>query len=270
METTNVLVVFDPTRPEQPALQRAAAIARERSINLVLFCCIHADLDKSVDRAEEIRWRIEAQRVKLALAVLPLLEQDVEVDTEVEWDKDWYGAVVRASIRHSADLVLKSTFRHSQARRLLNRSSDWTLIRECQCPVLLVREGERPDMGRILAAIDIRAGDESYQRLNRQIIDFSQRVLDTERAEVHFINAFQDLGEFPDRNALVRNCGVNSDRIHIQMGDPDEVIVESARNLEAALVVVGNSGRTRLSAMINGNTVEKVLDKLECDVLSMP
>jgi universal stress protein E len=36
------------------------------------------------------------------------------------------------------------------------------------------------------------------------------------------------------------------------------------------MVVVGNSARSGLSAMVNGNTVEKVLDKLECDVLSMP
>jgi universal stress protein E len=54
------------------------------------------------------------------------------------------------------------------------------------------------------------------------------------------------------------------------MGDPDEVIVNGARELDASLVVVGNSARSGLAAAINGNTVEKVLDRLECDVLSMP
>lgn len=270
MEFTNIFVVYDPTRPEQPALERAAAIAGESSINLHVFACIYADLDKSADKAEETKWLIEGQKEKLAAAVAPLVEQGIDVLTEVEWDGDWYSAVVRASIRHSADVVLKSTYRHSSRQRILNRTSDWTLIRECQCPVLLVREGERSDMRKVLAAIDVRAEGKSYERLNQQIINFSQQVLDTSSAEVHFINAFKDLKAFPDRNELIKNCGVSSDRIHIQMGEPEEVIVDRARDIEASLVVVGNSGRSGLSAVINGNTVEKVLDKLECDVLAMP
>ena len=48
------------------------------------------------------------------------------------------------------------------------------------------------------------------------------------------------------------------------------MIVNHARSLNASLVVVGNSARSGLAAMIRGNTVEKVLDKLECDILSMP
>ena len=40
--------------------------------------------------------------------------------------------------------------------------------------------------------------------------------------------------------------------------------------VEASLVVGGNSARSGLSAVFKGNTVEKVLDKLDCDVLSMP
>ncbi len=270
MEFRNVLVVFDPTRSEQPALDRAAVIAADSGVRFVVFACIHEDLEGHPNRAEETRRRIGLQREQLAQAVAPLVEQGAAVTTEVEWDRNWYDAVVRASIRHDVSVVLKSTYRHSARQRILNRTSDWTLIRECLCPVLLVREGEPRDMHKILAAIDIRARSEAYDRLNRQIIDFGQRVLDSPRAEVHFINAFQDLKEFPDRNELVRSCGVDSSRIHIQMGDPEEVIVDRARELGASLVVLGNSGRSGLSAMISGNTVEKVLDKLECDVLSLP
>ena len=46
--------------------------------------------------------------------------------------------------------------------------------------------------------------------------------------------------------------------------------MRGANELDASLVVVGNSARSGLSGAISGNTVEKVLDKLDCDVLSMP
>ena len=69
---------------------------------------------------------------------------------------------------------------------------------------------------------------------------------------------------------LIRSTGIESDKIHIKLGETDKVIIEHAKKLDVSLVVVGNSARSGLSAAFLGNTVEKVLDKVECDVLSMP
>jgi len=270
MEFRHIFVVFDPTRSNQPALERAATIAAEVPVNLHVFACIFLPLDKDVDKAEEVKELIAQQQATLNSAVAPLIDKGIAVTTEVEWEKDWYQAVVRASIRNGADAVLKSSYPHTARQRILNRTSDWTLIRECLCPVLLVKETETSGNRRILAAVDIRAEKGSYEKLNQQIIEFSHRIMDGTNAEVHFINAFQEMKAVPDRNALIENCGVSSDRIHIQIGNPDDVIVARARDLDASLVVVGNSARSGASAMISGNTVEKVLDKLDCDVLSIP
>lgn len=272
MEFRNIFVVFDPTRPNQPALERAAIIAAEVPSELHVFVCIYSELDKGADKSAQIRKLIAEQQATLDRAVAPLLEKGIVVTTEVEWDKDWYKGVLRASISNNADVVLKSSYRHSQAQRILNKTSDWTLIRECLCPVLLVKETEVPQNRKVLAAVDIRPEKGSYDKLNQQIIDFSRQVMDRSGpgAEIHFVNAFDQLKAVPDRNALIKNCGVSSDRIHIQMGNPEEVIVQRAKAIDASLVVVGNAARTGVSAMINGNTVEKVLDKLDCDVLSIP
>jgi len=202
--------------------------------------------------------------------VAPLLEQGIAATTEVEWDRDWYHAVVRASIRSHADVVFKSSYKHSSSQRVLNRTSDWTLIRECLCPVLLVKKETVQDVRKVLAAIDIREEKANYGKLNERIINFTRRVMDSQSAEVHFINAHRDLASFPDRNALIKGCGVDSDRIHIKLGKPEDVIVENARGLDVSLVVVGNSARSGLSALVNGNTVEKVVDKVECDILALP
>lgn len=269
MEFTKVLIVYDPTRETQPAFERAVAIAGTTPAKLHVFACIYSDIPRSEQKPAHIRALLAEQKAVLDNITAPLHARGIEATTEVEWDKDWYQAVVRASVRNSADVVLKSSFRHSAGQRVLNRTSDWTLIRECLCPVLLVKEGSSGNMRKVLAAIDLRKGRD-YATLNRHIVDFSQKVVEGNDAEVHFINAYQDLQESPDRNALMKYCGVGSDRIHIQLGEPEDVIVNHARSLNASLVVVGNSARSGLAAMIRGNTVEKVLDKLECDILSMP
>lgn len=270
MKFNKLFVVYDPTQSEQPALERAAAIAQELSVKLYLYACIYEDLDHAPKDSKERVRLISRQKDTLTQAVILLRGRGVDVTTEVEWDNDWYRAVVRASLRSGADVVLKSSYHHSSAQRVLKKTSDWTLIRECHCPVLLVKQGDVGGMNKVLAAIDIRDDSGAYSQLNEHILGFSRQVLDSRNAEVHFINAFKDLKSTPDRNALVRSCGVDSERVHIRMGEPGQVIVDSARELGAGLVVVGNSARTGLSAVISGNTVEKVLDKLDCDVLSMP
>lgn len=270
MKFNNLFVVYDPTQTEQPALERGAAIAQELSVNLHLYACIYSDLDDASEDSEERVRLVSRQKEALTHAVTLLRGRGVNVTTQVEWDKNWYQAVVRASLQNRADVVLKSSYQHTSAQRVLKKTSDWTLIRECHCPVLLVKQGDTRDMNKVLAAIDIRDDNGNYGELNEHILGFSRQVLDSRNAEVHFINAFKDLKSTPDRNALVRSCGVDSERVHIRMGEPDQVIVDSARELGAGLVVVGNSARSGLSAVINGNTVERILDKLDCDVLSMP
>ena len=270
MKLKKLFVVFDPTRSHQPALERAANIAGVAGAELHVFACIHETLDKNEDKAEQTRKLIAEQREVLEEALEPIHERGIFATSEVEWDKDWARAAVRASIRHHADVVLKSSYPSSPHKRVLNRTSDFTLIRECVCPVLLVKECETCDSRRVLAAVDMSASTESYAKLNDQIIELSQKMMEAANAEVHFVNAFKELKAVPDRKELIEKSGVDSERIHIQRGAPEDVIVKQARNLDAGLVVVGNSGRSGVLAMINGNTVEKVLNKLDCDILSIP
>jgi universal stress protein E len=270
VEFTNIFVVYDPTREEQPALERAALIAGETGSKLHVFASIHAEIARSAEKSKAIKGLIDHQKDVLDRAVAPLIEKGLAVSTEIEWDSDWYQAVVRASVKNGADVVLKSSSPHTSSQRILNRTSDWTLIRECLCPVLLVKNDTDTDSRRVLAAIDFSTEKEAYEDLNRRIIEFSQRVMDNKHAEVHFINAHRDLASTPDRNALIRSCGVESDQVHIRLGDPEDVIVENARLMNAGLVIVGNAARSGLSALVKGNTVEKIVDRLECDVLSMP
>ncbi len=270
MELNKLLVVHDPTRDEQPALDRAAVIAAEIGASLHLFGCIHGDIS-GVDReAEEVKRRLGEHRKKLDACLAPIAATGVDTESEVEWDKDWYRAVVRAAARNHADMVFKSSFKHSSSQRILKPTSDWILIRECLCPVLLVKNTAPPDVPRILAGIDISVRTEPYEKLNEHILEFSRRLVESEKAEVHVVNAFPDFRVKPDRKKLIELSGLDSSRIHIKLGPPEKVIVNTAKALDASLVIVGNSHRSGLAAMLHGNTAEKILDKLDCNVLAMP
>ena len=119
------------------------------------------------------------------------------------------------------------------------------------------------DIGKIFVVYDPTT--DTQHALERAIL-----LADRAELEVHFVNAHQDLPDRPDRGSLVRACGVPGDRVHIKMGDPDKAIIDCAREVKADLLVIGNSARSGLSALINTNTAETVLDELDCDLLALP
>lgn len=270
MQIANIFVVYDPTTDTQPALARAAVIAQQDKVKVHIFSCIYTDLEKSEEASGARKKLLSAQQEIVAGAAAALIEKGIEVSTEVEWAEDWYQAVVRASVSNGADVVMKASHKHSATQRLLKHTSDRTLIRQCDCPVLLVKAEVNNDARKVLAAIDTRVEKNAYEQLNANILDFCSRYMIMDNAELHFVNAHADLPDRPDKGALVRAFGVAADKIHIKMGEPDDVIVETAKTLGVNLVVIGNSARSGLSALINTNTAEKILDELDCDLLALP
>ena len=93
-EYTKLFVVYDPTREDQPALERAADVAVEISAELHVFVCIHSDTVKSEGQSDQIVALIAQQQSVLDVALAPLVERGITFSTEVEWDKDWYHAVL--------------------------------------------------------------------------------------------------------------------------------------------------------------------------------
>ncbi len=266
MQTDQLFAVYDPTTEDQLALNRALKIAEHEGSKVHVYACIHDDT--SPESGQEAG--VAMQKAILESAVAAARENGIEVSTEVEWAKDWYSALVEAVKRCDPGLVLKSSQRHTKGQRRLKKTSDWVLIRESTCPVMLVKTEMRPGPRKVLAALDIASENkEAYGELNEKILKFCERYSEIGDVDVHFINAHKDLPTRPDRGTLIRVCGVDRDHVHIKMGDPDRVIVKKAKKLDANLVVIGNSARSGLSALMKSNTAEKVLDKLKCDLLAL-
>lgn len=278
MASTRILVVYDPTTDSQPAIARAAALAKsarkysDAEIKIHVYSCIYAKIPKSGAQAAQKAVLISAQKDIVERAVSALADKDVPVEVEIEWNKDWQTAVGEAAERIGASAVFKSSHKRSASLRLLKNSSDRALLRQCPYPVLLVKSAEEPtgEQRVILAAVEYRTEAGVYDELNRRIVALCQSLFVAEQVKVHFVNAYTELSDYPDKGKLVRACGVPNDQTHIKMGEPDDVIVEVARELGADLVVIGNHARDGFAAVINNNTAEKILDRIDCNLLALP
>ncbi len=265
MEFERFLVVFDPTSDEQPALDRARILAGQLDASIHLYACINEEQSTGGDRAATLA----AFEVRLEAAAQPLRDDGLNVTTQVTWSNDWYKCSVKAAEDSAADLVLKSSFSHSRSQRVFKRTSDWTLIRECAAPVMLVKDGDERDLDKVLVAVDGRREQVSSNEANARLLDISSRLIERDNVEVHVLSTSDKLSNMPDRAALSRLTGVPGERLHIRVGDADDLIIELAESLHVGTLIIGNSKRSGVTAALNNNTIERVLDRLDCDLVAI-
>lgn len=60
---------------------------------------------------------------------------------------------------------------------------------------------------------------------------------------------------------------VGEGRVHMIAGKPSKTLVPFANEINASLVVMGAVSKGILETLFIGNTAERVLDKLSCDIL---
>jgi nucleotide-binding universal stress UspA family protein len=76
--------------------------------------------------------------------------------------------------------------------------------------------------------------------------------------------------ELSHADRLAVSHGVKRVRTESQSGDPAEVIIRSAREKNADLIVVGRRGRGRLAGLLLGSVSQKLVALAPCAVLVVP
>ncbi|MBW8191517.1 universal stress protein UspE [Neiella marina] len=290
------LVVIDPTSDEQPALSRAFQLAAKTGASVHAFLSIYdfsyeMTTMLSVQEREAMRETvIDSQRDWLA-EVLAKYQTDVNCEIHVVWHNRPFEAVIHHALRCGMDLIIKATRAHDSLKSVIFTPTDWHLLRKAPVPVLLVKEHEWPENGKVIAAVDAGNHEDSHAGLNQVIVKKAKNLASLINAETHLVNSYPGAPlnisvEIPDfdpesyNNAvkkhheselrkLAEEAAINAECCHVGEGLPEDVIPAYARNIDAELVVMGTVGRTGLSAALIGNTAEHVIDQLNCDVLAI-
>ena len=299
-EISQILSVIDPTAEAQPALERAAFIARRTGAELELFICYYNEYltrDWLFDAPSLDTTRkelIEGQEKYLEELAAPLRSAGLTVRTSVLWDRPLHSGIARHAAAIGADLVFKDTHRHSAVSRALFSNTDWNLVRTCASPLWLVKPGPWPDKPVFIAAIDPMSEHDKPAALDDDILVLAEAMANAAGAEVHAFHAYDPrlvvstatanayipvslpLDEIAERmrkqhgkrfDEIVGFHRIDAARAHLVEGAAHEELPELARKLNAALVVMGAVARTRLERLFIGSTAERALEHLPCDLL---
>ena len=134
---SRILCVVDPTRPVQPAMTRAAWLAKRSGATIDLLICYYNEYlsgDRFLDSAalsEERDEIIKGYKEKLETMANPLRDDGLTMTTTAVWDHPLHEGIVRQAVELEADVVFKDTHHHSALSRTLFTNTDWNLIRTC-------------------------------------------------------------------------------------------------------------------------------------------
>jgi|SRR5688572_13771794 universal stress protein E len=293
-----LFAVRNPEAAQQPGLEKALSIARAFGASLELFHAIAEPVyaqrlpvsDETIDRLRE---RIE-ERVRLRLARLTMVarERGLTVENFVAWDYPPHEAVVRRAVASGADLIIAECHRGARTRAWLMHLTDWELLRTSPLPVLLLKSARPYRHPLTLAAVDPGHLHAKPLDLDSHIVASAREFSKVLRGSLHLMHAshpsvfalalgdpginaaalsmtYEDL-QVQERETFekfIAGIEVPRARTHLVKGEPVVAIPRVARKLGAQLVVMGAVSRSGLKRVFIGNTAERVLETLPCDVL---
>ena len=293
-----LVAVKSPEARRQPGVDKAIHIAKQLGASIELFNAITSPVfvelhplsgNPLADLRREVLALRQQQLEKLATRAR---RRGVEVQCAVEWDFPPHEAIVRRAQVFGADLIIAECHQGKRLRPWLLHLTDWELLRTSKLPVLLLKDERRWRKPVVLAAVDPSHARAKPARLDTVIVEQGLRLARALKGkfEVMHANHPSTLGllagdpaidgatvaaAYEQQLALGRRQFerfANRARVpqasrHLVDGDPMTAIPHLARKLGASLVVMGAVSRSGLKRLFIGNTAERVLGALHCDVL---
>jgi universal stress protein E len=293
-----LFAVRKPGGAHQPGFSKAIQVARALGARLELFHAMHVPRFDELallqdDTVDELRERVEEHaRIPLVRMCAQARKHGVQVEHSVEWDYPPHEAILRRAAESGADLVIAECHQGSRTRPWLIHLTDWELLRTSPFPVLLIKNDKPYRHPLTLAAVDPARAHGKPRALDASVIDSAREFSKALRGTLHIGHAnYPTIAGLPhppsrkDRKwttlsydelleqereafeALRDEMQVMRARAHLVTGNPATEIPHLARGLGAQIVVMGAVSRSGLMRVLIGNTAERVLGALPCDVL---
>ena len=292
-----ILVVVDPSaQGRQSAVDKAIQLAGCLKASVELLIC---DTASSNDGRVASLQALQAPPSTVELLELldklasPAHAAGISVKTSVIAGRSLHDTLLDYIRGSNADIVIKDTHHHSLARRTFFRNTDWHLSRGCPIPLLLTKSRAWRNTPIVMAAVDPTHVNEKAVRLDRHILYCAASFAAQLGADLHVIHTFvpaafanavvsgklsmspeysealqvENTYRFGEIERLVGPYGVSREHLHVEMGPPEDCLLDTVNDHQTDVMVMGASSHGRWHRTLVGSTAATILESLPCDFL---
>ncbi len=221
----------------------------------------------------DIREIVERRHEQLEHNARELLGRGVEIHTSVRWDSPAYAGIVRQVLRREPSLLVAQSRETRRAERLGCPRTDLKLIETCPCPLLLIKTVRPLSGARIVAAVDPLGAHAKPRDLDGAVIEAAQRLAGALAGQVLVFHAPdpQAARRREDLESRVRDLAerysVAAADVRVVEGGVEERLAGLVLSQAVSIVAFGAVSRGLVRKALAGHTAERLLDRLDCDVL---
>lgn len=307
-----ILCVVDSKEDCTDALERAVTLAENNQASLSVLdvvsrVTVGIGMPDGGPISAELQSRMVTAHMQSLEALVQPYQKRVSITIEVRKGTRFL-EIIQKVLSDGYDLVIKVPEKLAWLDRLFG-SDDMNLLRECPCPVWLVKPQAEKAYRRILATVDV---DDSYppaelklqQALNLKVLKTAASLALSEFAELHVVHVWHAVAESAMRGAFMHTPETEitayvaqvrqrletsldglvqevtsklgqdavkylNPRTHMVKGWAHKEIPVLAGQLAADVIVMGTVARTGIPGFIMGNTAETILNQIDCSVLAI-
>ncbi|MDZ7686672.1 MAG: universal stress protein [Gammaproteobacteria bacterium] len=268
LQLDNIFCVIDPTTNNQRALTRAVSVARNADATIHAHLCFAMPAGMHVNDMESFREaELTRQTLWLDAILQPHRDEGLKIESEVQCDDNWREALVNAAREVKAGLIVRSSYRHTTLQRRVLKTTDWTLLRQAHCPVLLVKSDRVGKSEKVLVALNVMDKSKAHEKLTDNVIDHARTIVDRSGSELFAVNAYHGRENFVHPPDLAKRVGIDRNKAYVGEGAPEDVIAEQLKNWRIAAGGDRLLARKGVSELVVGDTAERILDKINADVM---
>lgn len=294
----NLLVVVDDALSMSYLLEKAQKLAgEETSVHIVqvIYEGVAEISTSAIDDSARLKtFILESAEAQLEDALEGVRSRFKHLETATLWNARTWEGVLHAAERVDADLILRATGESEglgeRVASVVRTPDEWNLLRHARVPVMLVKAAAWHKDTTVISAVD--AFDDSHAGLNQRVIRQAAQLAGLLGADLDVVYAYPlfepwvgELGavksyaeikasveeEARERvSGIAVEAGVSFRHLHLEEGQTPQVLARLVEDSEAALLVVGTHAREGVRGVLLGNTSERILHAVDCDVVTVP
>ena len=205
--------------------------------------------------------------------------EDYQVSSEVVWAHPRYEVICEKAGEFNADLVVRHCRAYTKIEHNSLSNDSWQLVRNCNRPLLLVKEKAWNERPVLMAAVDPMHTDHKPLRLDNLILDAAATISSQLGGEFHIVHAYAEAarpfaapGQIKEAHSeafteLLSDYNFEEKYIHLVDETPIDALQHYVESLHTDVIVMGAISRSRLSEVLIGSTAERVIDYIKNDIL---
>ncbi len=260
------LLATDGSEYSEGAIREALSLSKQCSSKLIAVSVVKTNLEFEVNMPQVIEKEEEETSKHLEAIKMRASQEGIDCETSAPHSDEPYRDIVDLAAKSRAGVIIMGRHGRTGLPRLMMGSVTARVIGHSPCNVLFVPPDAKVECRNILVATD---GSEFSEAAAREAIDIAKKyesaiaVVSVAWNDAELSAVENNVKQIVD---LAKADGVWAEGQTL-IGKPYEVIVDTAKQRHADLIIIGSHGRKGLKRLLMGSVTERVIGHTETAVL---